>query len=175
MTNEVTPKQPNNPVVRIPLYDKETGFMLQEILEVDVEFFLSSTQGLRSNQARVVSLEAPDPTSEQEVEFLDRIVSGLPARPVGFKPEQWPDDVRLFDVNSLYPTEYFGTHGVAVPPATVEHMDTLDEKYLQPPIVSYKHQINECGLQFLVEDCHLYKPWLLETFEVLPVTPKEKE
>ncbi|ALY08670.1 hypothetical protein CAPNMURICA_70 [Arthrobacter phage CapnMurica] len=117
----------------------------------------------------------PDPTSEQEVEFLDRIVSGLPARPVGFKPEQWPDDVRLFDVNSLYPTEYFGTHGVAVPPATVEHMDTLDEKYLQPPIVSYKHQINECGLQFLVEDCHLYKPWLLETFEVLPVTPKEKE
>jgi hypothetical protein len=50
--------------------------------------------------------EYPDPTPEQEIEFLDRIVSGLPARPVGFKPEQWPDDVRLYDVNSLYPKEY---------------------------------------------------------------------
>lgn len=167
MTNEATPKQPDNPVVRIPLYDKETGFMLKEVLEVDVDFFLSSTQGLRSNQARVVSLEAPDPTPEQEVEILNRLACGLPMIP--------EEGVRLLDVNSLYPAEYFGTHGVPVPPATVEHMDTLEEKYLQPPIVSYKHQINECGLQFLVEDCHLYKPWLLETFEVLPVTPKEKE
>ncbi|ASR84086.1 hypothetical protein SEA_TEACUP_74 [Arthrobacter phage Teacup] len=48
----------------------------------------------------------PDPTPEQEIEFLDRLVGGLPARHVAFRPEQWPDDVKLYDVASLYPTEY---------------------------------------------------------------------
>ncbi|UTN91633.1 hypothetical protein QCN38_gp72 [Arthrobacter phage Trustiboi] len=42
-------------------------------------------------------------------------------------------------------------------------------------IVSYKNQINESGLQFLVEECHLDEKWLRECFEVVPVTPKEKE
>ncbi|AXH43815.1 hypothetical protein QCN35_gp69 [Arthrobacter phage Synepsis] len=42
-------------------------------------------------------------------------------------------------------------------------------------IVSYKNQINESGLQFLVEECHLDESWLRECFEVVPITPKEKE
>ncbi|ASR84071.1 hypothetical protein SEA_TEACUP_75 [Arthrobacter phage Teacup] len=42
-------------------------------------------------------------------------------------------------------------------------------------IVSYMHQINESGLQFLVEECHIDETFLRESFEVLPLTPKEKE
>ncbi|QXO13229.1 hypothetical protein SEA_DEVITOJR_73 [Arthrobacter phage DevitoJr] len=42
-------------------------------------------------------------------------------------------------------------------------------------IVSYKNQINESGLQFLVGECHIDETFLRETFEVLPVTPKEKD
>ncbi|ASM62347.1 hypothetical protein SEA_NIGHTMARE_74 [Arthrobacter phage Nightmare] len=98
MTNEVTPQPHENPVVLIPLYDRHTGIMLKEVLEVDVDFFLSSTQGLRSEQARVVDLDFPDPTPEQEIEILNRLACGLPMIPEG---------VKLYDVNSLYPTEFF--------------------------------------------------------------------
>ncbi|AXC38691.1 hypothetical protein QCN37_gp67 [Arthrobacter phage Tatanka] len=97
MTNEVTPEPREISVVRIPMYDKQTGMTLRSILEIDVEFFLSSTKGLRSDQARVVDLDAPDPTPEQEIEILNRLASGLPMIPAG---------VKLYDVNSLYPTEY---------------------------------------------------------------------
>ncbi|AXH46729.1 hypothetical protein QCN35_gp68 [Arthrobacter phage Synepsis] len=98
MTNEVTPEPREISVVRIPMYDKQTGMTLRSILEIDVEFFLSSTKGLRSDQARVVDLDAPDPTPEQEIEILNRLASGLPMIPAG---------VKLYDVNSLYPTEFF--------------------------------------------------------------------
>lgn len=39
--------------VRLPMYDRY-GIELREYLEVDTQYFLSSTAGLRSNQARVV-------------------------------------------------------------------------------------------------------------------------
>lgn len=38
--------------VRLPIY--ENGVTTDEMLEVDLTFFLSSTRGLRSNQARVL-------------------------------------------------------------------------------------------------------------------------
>ncbi|ASD52293.1 hypothetical protein QCN32_gp73 [Arthrobacter phage Niktson] len=53
----------------------------------------------------------PDPTPEQEVEFLDRIVAGLNIPIVGRQdlglPMIVPGSVKLYDVNSLYPTEFF--------------------------------------------------------------------
>lgn len=53
--------------------------------------------------------EHKDPTPEEEIEFIDRIISGLPARVVGFKASQWPDsiptDVKIVDVASLHPQE----------------------------------------------------------------------
>ena len=36
-------------------------------------------------------------------------------------------------------------------------------------ISRYKHQINECGLQFLVDEAHISEEWLRDTFEVLEV------
>ncbi|ALY09045.1 hypothetical protein GORDON_70 [Arthrobacter phage Gordon] len=101
-------------VIQLPMYDAN-GFMLREVLEVDVEFFLSSTQGLRSNQSRVVDLDAPDPTPEQEIEFIDRIIAGLPAEAIvrphpsheGIADILFPNGVKIYDVNSLYPTEFF--------------------------------------------------------------------
>jgi len=34
-------------------------------------------------------------------------------------------------------------------------------------IVSYKQQINKCGFDFLVEECHLDKEWLSTVFEII--------
>jgi hypothetical protein len=108
-----------NRVVRLPLFDKETGEHLPEYLEVDATFFLSSVRGLRSTQARIVE-DTPVLTSDQEVDLVERIISGLPPRP-SYQALQWPKpgsvaamdlnaspegivEVKLIDVASLHPT-----------------------------------------------------------------------
>ncbi|QGZ17282.1 hypothetical protein SEA_GIANTSBANE_78 [Arthrobacter phage Giantsbane] len=109
-----------NRVVRLPLYNKETGENLPGYLEVDTTFFLSSVRGLRSTQARIVEEfhYSADPvlTPNQELDLVERIISGLPPRPE-YKSLQWPplgtvvvepdleEGVKLYDVNSLYPQE----------------------------------------------------------------------
>ncbi|UTN92074.1 HNH endonuclease [Arthrobacter phage Darby] len=57
----------------------------------------------------------PDPTPEQELEYLDRIIAGLPEGTIfrqhpsheGIADIVFPEGVKLFDVGSLYPTEFF--------------------------------------------------------------------
>ncbi|QXO13228.1 HNH endonuclease [Arthrobacter phage DevitoJr] len=93
MTHEVTPEP--HKVVRFPIYDKNTNQELNEFLEIDVTTFFEGPRGL-ARRCRII--EFPDPTPEQEIEFLDRIIAGLPMIPEG---------VKLYDVNSLYPTEFF--------------------------------------------------------------------
>lgn len=86
----------NNRVVRLPMHDPKTNDLLPGYLEVDVEFFISSTRGLRSNQARIVEFQDtayPDPTPEQEVEIMDRIISGLPIEYL--KPSN-PDGIHTY-------------------------------------------------------------------------------
>lgn len=103
MTSEAMFVPRDNRVVRLPLHDPVTDETLKGYLEIDVEFFLSSTRGLRSDQARIVEfVEYPDPTPEQEIEFIDKIISGLPADAVA----DLPNGVKLYDVNSLYPQEF---------------------------------------------------------------------
>ena len=53
--------------VRLPIYDD--GIETRNYLEVDLTFWLSSTAGLRSNQARVVEPE-PEPMADWELELL---------------------------------------------------------------------------------------------------------
>ncbi|UGL63305.1 hypothetical protein SEA_TOKKI_84 [Arthrobacter phage Tokki] len=67
------------------------------------------------------ALPVPTITEEQEIDLVERIISGLPPRPE-YKSLQWPPpgsvavvephpshegiaDVKLYDVNSLYPQE----------------------------------------------------------------------
>ncbi|UTN91632.1 HNH endonuclease [Arthrobacter phage Trustiboi] len=92
MTNEAMP-QPHK-VVRFPIYDKNTNQELNEFLEIDVKTFFEGPRGL-ARRCRIIQF--PDPTPEQEIEILNRLASGLPMIPAG---------VKLYDVNSLYPTEY---------------------------------------------------------------------
>lgn len=87
--------------VRLPMYN-EDGIEIPAYLEVDVEYFVSSTRGLRSHQARVVQTEPMpmanwereiyegvvkeaeqkelDRTATEEIEIIDRIIYGLPHR-----------------------------------------------------------------------------------------------
>lgn len=91
--------------VRLPMYG-EDGIELPGYLEVDLEFFISSTRGLRSNQARVVQPEEPMAEWEKELCFevvkeeldtVDRIISGLPPT------EEWRDlprkELSSFEIN----------------------------------------------------------------------------
>lgn len=55
--------------VRLPIY--ENGIELHEYLEVDTTFFLSSTAGLRSVQAQVVSEPREDSLLKSVIEFLE--------------------------------------------------------------------------------------------------------
>ncbi|UYL88267.1 hypothetical protein SEA_LILHUDDY_78 [Arthrobacter phage LilHuddy] len=114
-----------NRVVRLPLFNKETGELLSEYLEVDATFFLSSVRGLRSNQARVLEefeyTADPVLTPNQELDLIERVISGLPPRPT-YHSMQWPPpgsvavvephpshegiaDIKLIDVASLHPQE----------------------------------------------------------------------
>jgi hypothetical protein len=71
--------------VRLPMYD-EDGMELESYLEVDVTVWLSSTAGLRSNLARVIT---PEPELAQwEIDLLNsayeeeewRTIEGLPTK-----------------------------------------------------------------------------------------------
>lgn len=67
--------------VRLPVCD-ENGYMTSETLVIDVDFFLSSTKGLRSNLVELID-ESKDgeewpEVAKKEVENLERILSGLP-------------------------------------------------------------------------------------------------
>jgi hypothetical protein len=63
-----------------------------------------------------VDLAFPDPTPAEEIEFIDRIISGLPANAVVVRPHDWhegiadvifPTGVKLYDVASKHPKEFF--------------------------------------------------------------------
>jgi len=123
MTNEATPKQ--HKVVRFPIYDKNTNQELHEFLEIDVETFFEGPRGL-ARRCRIV--EFPDPTPEQEIDIIDRIIHGLPVNAIAIPHpshegiadivEEYMEEkgkelqgnlhdlgVKLYDVASLHPVE----------------------------------------------------------------------
>jgi len=78
-------------VVRLPVFN-EDGYMTSETLEIDVDFFLSSTKGLRSNLVTLVDesekeKEWPD-VAKAEVENLERILSGLPTSAADWETQE---------------------------------------------------------------------------------------
>lgn len=119
--NEAMPRPHDNRVVHLPLYDKETGETLPGYLQMDVGFFLEQSSRMRHDfkivefedfdldRNRVALPEYPDPTPEQEIDIMDRIIHGLPMRTLVIPHESHEGiaDVVLYDVASKHPKEFF--------------------------------------------------------------------
>lgn len=111
-----------NDEVERPLNEDEVKLLISlanELMERSINITPGSCMYLAGFMVRRIVKEGwspayPDPTPEQEVEFLDRIIAGLPADAIvrphpsheGIADIVFPEGVKLFDVASLYPEEY---------------------------------------------------------------------
>lgn len=105
-----------------PLNEEEAKLQIKlasELMERSINISVGSCMYLAGFMVRRIVKEGwspayPDPTPEQEVEFLDRIISGLPAEAIvrphpaheGIADIVFPEGVKLIDVGSLYPKDY---------------------------------------------------------------------
>jgi len=114
MTNEVTLRLPEPEaalgyIERLLVTGKVSPDMLAWLADIKQQILSATVDGILDDfdlHHNRVAL----PTPEQEVEFLDRIVSGLPVDRTPFIVEEYMEEkgeeIKLYDVASLYPTEY---------------------------------------------------------------------